>query len=325
VRPAAVVAAGICLLACSNVDLGAAKTLGETGGASFDGFATSYATTSQQMSRYQESLILRGALAPVPAGTPASATALHVDRQLVDAVVSEMSARARAMKAFVQAYKALEDLAAYDAQGEMQTALTKLGDSVSGFAAAVGTPLASPAAKVATTLVASLGGIIANEAQKNRVKAASVAIRANLEDFAAVHKAAQEKKALVQTRRALFNAQADIVSGLWRKGVLTANKYVADWATGFDLAVVDEKTQPITAKTYPGLATPIDRALRERRISQRAAIEAAYDKTDEVVEGLIDDHKKLEAGIPMDAAAMRARVAALNTLFVQLNSAITAK
>src|SRR5690242_10582011 len=102
---------GAWLAACSSVDLGAAKELGQTGGKSFTEFGDAYAATGRQMSQYKEATTLRGALAPVRPGFPAPE--LNVDQKDVDKVVKEMATRAAAMRAFVRAYKAFEDLAAY--------------------------------------------------------------------------------------------------------------------------------------------------------------------------------------------------------------------
>jgi hypothetical protein len=309
------------MTACSSVDLGAAKELGQAGGKGFTEFGDAYALTGKQMSQYKEANILRGALAPVPPGSPIPV--LKVDPKSADKVVKEMAARAAAMRAFVRAYKAFEDLATYDAAGEMDKALSNLGDSVMVFAAAVGSPLAAPAAKIATNVVASLGGVIAGEDQKARVKSASQAIRANLETFKEIHDFAEEQKAIVDTRKDLFNAQLEVASGLWRMGVLTANKYAASWAVGSGLDVVDEKTQPITTRTYPGLATPINNALRARREAERDAIEQVYAETGEAIGDLISAHKKLEAGVPIGVAELRARIAQLEGLLTRLSTAAT--
>lgn len=320
-RMSVVALLGAWLSACSSIDLGAAKELGQTGGKSFTEFGDAYAATGRQMSQYKEATILRGALAPVRPGFPAPG--LNVDPKDADKVVKEMATRAAAMRAFVRAYKAFEDLAAYDAAGEMDKALSNLGDAVAVFAAAVGSPLAAPAAKVATGVVASLGGVVAGEVQKARVKSASAGIRANLETFKEIHEFAEEQKAIVDTRRRLFNAQADVASGLWMKGVLTANKYAASWAMGSGLDVVDEKANPITSKTFPALATPIDNALRERRRAEREALEQVYTETDEALGDLISAHKKLEAGVPIDVAELRKRIAKLDGLLTRLNTAAT--
>jgi hypothetical protein len=308
--------------ACSSVDLGAAKELGQTGGKTFTEFADAYGATGKQFSQYREAIILRGALAPVPAGIPAPIL-IPPDQPEINQVVTEMVTRAAAMRAFVRAYKAFEDLAAYDAVGEMDKALSNLGDAVAVFAAAAGSPIAAPAAKVATNIVASLGGVVAGEVQKSRVKSASAAMREDLEAFKKAHDFVMENQAMTAIRRRVFNAQADIASGLWMKGVLTANKYAAGWAAGSGLDVVDEKTQPITTKTYPALADPINRALRERRIAERDALEQAYAETGTIVDDLITAHRKLEAGVPIDVTELRARIAKLDGLLTRLNTAAT--
>lgn len=316
-RATVVALLGTWLAACSSTDLGAAKELGQAGGKTFTEFADAYGATGKQFSQYREAIILRSALAPVQLDLKPP------EQAQVDQVVKEMATRAAAMRAFVRAYKAFEDLASYDAAGEMDKALSNLGDSISVFAAAVGSPLAVPAAKVATSVIASAGGIIAGEAQKAKLRSASEGIRVNLEAFKEIHEFANEQKAIVGIRRDIFNAQARVASGLWRRGVLTANKYAAGWAMGSGLDVLDEKTHPVTAKTYPDLATPIDQALRERRNAERDAIDEVYAETGATVGDLIAAHKKFEAGQPIDVAELRVRIAKLDGLLTRLHTAVT--
>ncbi len=302
----------ICLActACSTLSLEAAQTLAATGGdAAVKIKAAAFASGDEYAGAMDAEALYHGMT-----GTTASPAYTELKVKYAKVHV-ELAKRQDVVKALADFYVAFGNLASYDASGQTQDALKNLGTAVDGYRKDVLN--LGPVSPGTVDLIVHIGGLFASEVQKAMVKDASASVRPKLVAF---HDALADK--LVRTQFTGFKEllaadRAAAVVLLWQHNVLDASPLVADLAAEGGLIPTKDAGRVVLhdEQLKAGLQAVITRRM-DRKLD---AIGQGYDASVRIVADLIEEHRKLEDGGPLDIARIRALVAELTAIVNLIN------
>lgn len=308
------------MAACSTTSLDAAKRLAVSGsdsarsGAAFISAPRRGYDAYVTLNAYASALPPRVRVPPPGSGVQGCRTAdlspqTAVAETNLDASLAELDRIGRVFTALDAAYAGLGALASYDASGTVERRVGELGATVNAYARGPAIP-----ANVSGVL-GRLGGLGARRAQEVRVKAASALIRVRLEAFVAA----------LRTRKTTFTGIVDeetrtgasAAQALWRCNLLDARPLLA--AASADLGFDIPKDRPITAAD-PVFSEAVPALLQVRRRQQSRAAAAAFDALIVALDALIEQHRTLERGEPLDLGRLSVSVQGLQDLVDQLRN-----
>ncbi|WP_149651741.1 hypothetical protein [Azospirillum argentinense] len=320
------------LAACSNVNLDAAKALGRAG-QSAAGSAAEFADVPR--SKYQayiEGLAFISAYPPPPpknAGPNATAqrscnpyglTPLGETGQALAARYFELMDRRRAMlDKLSDVYGAFEALASYGAAEAVESGIAAFSAAANDYIRAVD-PSATPVKTNVSGTIAAAGGMLVEDAQKSKVRQASIAIRERLEAVLTYLNREDSASAWTEMRGEQVRNGHRVAAGLWCAGLLDASPIIDSLASGYGMKISTAKSGGITADD-PRLRQGVEGVLSIREEQANQAITSGYNAMTASIGDLITEHRKVEAGVPIDLEFLQTRIARLQSLVETLTSA----
>lgn len=295
--------------ACSGIRIEAARTLSVTG--------RNVALQTQQNIFVSDKEYLRArdgeALFHGFSGTTNSELYTKILKDY-DNIHQELAKRSVVFEKLADLYDAFGELAGLDAGGQTEKALANLGGAIEEYSKLINQP--SPIYSDTTALISKIGGLVAKEIQKAKIKEASIQIRARVEDIQKLlgNKLIREqmagfKESLTTVRKAAFVL-------MWGKGVYDPKPLLDDF--GEDVGLVAKKDAAAGIKPDTPLGNALLEVLDKRLAIKTDLIEKSYDASPRALSHLISEHKKLEQGAPLDLARLHAIVAELRGIAVLL-------
>lgn len=290
------IAALFLLTGCSSISIDDAKKLAATG----------LSASSAAMEKSQD---VKWALEDAPRyeqmklgliGQSAKLSTEDLDN--IKAIHAHLESRVSLAKSLETFYRAFDNLANYDAAGEVEGALNSTISSFNSFQNALrpGSQLISP---VAGEVINIGGGILAGEAQKRQLSKSSEIVRKPLSKYVAL--ARSESQAAKSLLKNYSHEKFSVTKLLWDRGVLSARGAflsAAQQAGGYGL--ISEEKGDFTSKNKSISRQAIINDLDlQSRISDEA-INESYDAYLGVLDQLIDAHLQFEAGRKFDANLM---------------------
>jgi hypothetical protein len=294
---------GILTAGCSGVSIDAARHLAVTGRET-----AVHAKQASIVSDTEYARALDGEA--IQRGFSGSTGALPEIVQSFDAVRQELLGRALVFDRLADVYDAFGDLAGIDAATEVETALGNLGGAIAEYAKQM--RVAAPVSADATNAIAAIGGLLADQIQRAKLKKASALIRAELARFAALLGDPVVRAQVTGFRQLLQADAATALILLWREGVLDAKPLLDDVGSVAGLAAARDAQQVVMreARVRDGLTLMLQQRLR-RQIDLAGQ---SYDASVVAVNRLAAEHRKLEEEQALDLARLREVVAQLRTL-----------
>ena len=285
------------LSACSNIDLDAARNLGESGSSAAKTVFDEAAAAEAAFVRDPERIVLRTAI--IQNANEPDLPSFEETYKLIELV----NARTRAIGALVAVYKSFSDLARYDVAEETEIAIGSLMSEINKASVAVaaftGTPLPLLSAPIGE--IARIGsGLLAEEAQKRRVSAASKIIRTSLERLIIILE--KESQYAISLRVENIRSSSRLSEILMERGVASYDDTVK--AILADIGAMPVKDIDAAMRKDPSLRSGFQALSRYREKLARNDIKNAYDALITLMSKIVAEHKKLEEGKPVDLATI---------------------
>jgi hypothetical protein len=301
------------IAACSSLDTEAAKKLAQTGVAASTAAQTDALDMEQAVAVFEDRAILAAVTDAVAACRLPKCDPDHFDVSPIAAPSSDkvaklaalLRARTNAADELVEAYRGFENLANYDAVGEMEKSIGNLFDSTNHLITAANalmpTQPIAPITDTAKTLVQIGAGLLAEEVHKHRIQEASRLMRVAISRHAAALKVEEDVSVSL---RVVSRAKADeLLITLRSQGVVGYADTIKPVIVGLGSAPVAELEKAVRASRP--LQAGLDRMLQERSKREEQAVRQKYSELIAAVASLETAHKELEAGKPMDLAEIR--------------------
>lgn len=230
--------------------------------------------------------------------------------ELYGKIQLELSSRSVVFSTLAGVYDAFGNLAGLDASTEVETSIGNLGGAVNSYAVAIGQQQVITDAP--TGVISRIGGLVAAEVQKEKIKEASILIRERLDTFVELFKDPLVHEQIVGFKNLLGSNRKAAIEMLWDKGVYSPKPLLDEMGAeagfvaqkdGIELVIADKKLSK-------GLWEVVD-----RRFSRKfELIEKGYDASVKALKRLITEHKKLEKGQELDLSRLRQIVAELQSI-----------
>jgi hypothetical protein len=297
----AVVTAG-----CSGVSIDAARQLGLSGGAVAAEAKQAAIASDEEYLRARDAEALFHGLV----GLSGSDKKLEEILRLLDSIHLELTKRGIVFERMTRLYEAFGDLAGFDAATATEAALNDLGGAIQDYAQQLNrTP---PASKDATAVISKIGGLLASEIQKAKIKEASALIRGQVEAFARLLGDPLVREQMVGFRDLLGTDRKVALLAVWRAGVLDPKPLLDDLGSVGGLVGHKDAAQRIAddARLRNALGAVLDRRLAMRQ----ELLEQGYDASVDALKRLGAEHEKLENEQPIDLARLRTMVGQLRAV-----------
>jgi hypothetical protein len=224
---------------------------------------------------------------------------------LGDEVAKLLRARANALGTLVAAYKSFQALTDYDAAQETEKAASDFLAATNDLVAKIneaelaGVKVTPVNPQVAEGLNIAFG-LIASEVQKAKIKKTSVALRTGVAKIAEALEA--ERKVQSATRVKLASERQLLTIQALQRNFVSYDKAARDLLGQFDLDLVKDLDPAI--RKDPAAQEAIKRILIRRGDAERAGVEKSYEALIGTLGALVEQHKALEAGKPVDLATI---------------------
>jgi hypothetical protein len=317
VKRLAIGLAAICLAGCVADTLRSrATTLANAGVSATTTLAADQRTRSSQIRSLDEleafNRTYEACAAPgVPCVERRSPAGLSLKREQLSEAVD---ARAKAVDALSEAYKAFQTEAAYNAQADMQAKVGAAFDAVNAYKSLLDKiPDVAPYTAAAGTFekLASFGaGLLAQRAQERRL----------LRDNRWILLATTELRDNLKREAGVFDSIADYTAGirartarnLFDSGLATYDNELQPLLTNVQLSAAPD-TQALIAKS-PRLKTALSASTVARDTAAVRQTQAAYRAAVGALDQLISAHSALERKTPANLDGFNQRLAELNAL-----------
>lgn len=230
--------------------------------------------------------------------------------ELYDKIQLELSSRSVVFSTLAGAYDAFGNLAGLDASTEVETSIGNLGGAVNSYAVAIGQ---EPVISDATTgVISRIGGLVAAEVQKEKIKEASILIRKRLKTFVELFEDPLVREQILGFKSVLGSNRKAAIEKLWDKGVYSPKPLLDEMGAeaGF-VAQTDAITLVIADKQLSNGLWEV----ANRRLSHKIGlIEKGYDASVKALKRLIAEHEKLEKGQELDLSRLRQIAARLQSI-----------
>ena len=294
----------VCLAGCSSLSIESAKSLGTAGQeASVQNTANMFASDYEYQRAMDAEAFFHGI-----AGK-------SVPERLSDnyeTIQAEFSARKIVFSKLNAVYGAFADLVAIEGGTGIETAINELGDAVNGYAGARQKPPVISSS--AQGVIARIGGLIAAEIQKKKIKQSSMLIRERLTEFAKLFDDPLVRKQMTTFKKSLAQSRASAIKILLKINLFDLSPLIDQMGAEVGLKaskkainiVNDEKNETVKA----GLVEiVVDRLKRKINL-----IEKGYDASIKAVKELIVKHKTLEEGEELNLTRLRQIIAELQRI-----------
>jgi hypothetical protein len=289
--------------ACSSLNIEAARQLAVTGRQT-----AVQAKQSSVVSGIEFSRAIDGeAMFHGFSGTPDTLKPLV---SLYDDVRREFTARSIVFDELAQLYDAFGDLAGIDAAQEVETALGQLNGAITAYAKQMN--LSPPVSGDTANAIAKIGGLVAGEIQKAKIKKASTLIRGEVEEFGKLLGNPLVRTQITSFRELLQKNAAAALIMLWEGGALDPKPILDDMGSPAGLTASKEAEKVLTNK--PLLKNGLTLVLEQRLSRQSNLIDQTYAASLQALNRLAAEHKKLEEDQELDLARLRQTAAELRTL-----------
>lgn len=308
-------AIGLCaaLIACASVPREQATQLAKSGATASDLAALEVRDLSGRLDRQAglmaftntwETCTTPGATTCDP-WTPSEANAEQTLK-----LIRAINLRANALTALGDAYRALEQEAAYDAEGAIEPVVGRLADSVNSYAslfrpeagALIGAPISG--------VITQGAGLIARDRQRARLMAGSERIR---EAVALLRQALVREVSLYNTLSAQFaDQEGAAVEALFEAGLIARAPILKPLADDLGVTLVPGAEQILTSDRNARIATQA--FLRGQANDRRYLQVARYDAILKALSKLEASHRTFEAVGGADIADLNRAIADITAL-----------
>ncbi len=288
--------------ACSNINIEAAKALSSTG--------RDTASRIQQNVLASEKEYLRGRDCIALCNSFDNTTKTKGYKKILedyDKNQKEIRSRSVVFERLAELYTAFGELAGLDAGGQTEKALKDLGEAINEYAKTTDQPWS--VSSDTTEVISKIGGLLAEEMQKAKIKKANVLIRTKVEDFVKLLKYESTDEHFLEYREDLFSERKLAFKILWSKGVYDPKPILDDFGEDAGLTAQGEAVKKINPDSELGKA--IAEVIDKRLELKSKAIQEDYYASIAAIKQLIEEHNKLEKGEPLDLAHLRAITAKL--------------
>ncbi|WP_020483058.1 hypothetical protein [Methylomonas sp. MK1] len=290
------------LTGCSSISLDAAKSLSVTG--------KNVATQTQENIFVSDNEYLRArdseALMHGVSGTVGLESYNNI-LALFSNIHQELLTRTVVFEKLSDVYDSFGDLAGLEASKETQAALGNLGGAINEYAKAVNSK--PPISSDTTAVISEIGGLIAEEIQKAKIKEASKQIRSNLEEFLQLLETPLVREQMNGFKQFLASDRKTAIITLWNAGLYDPTPLLND--IGADVGLTAQKDASKLLASSPVLTGAMGEIIDKRLTHKSELIERSYDVSLSSIRNLIAEHKKLEEGQELDLARLREIVSRL--------------
>ncbi|WAC08708.1 MAG: hypothetical protein OS130_05820 [Thermodesulfobacteriota bacterium] len=227
-----------------------------------------------------------------------------------DVIHQELAKRTIVFESLADVYDAFGELAGLDAGAQTEQALTNLGGAIEEYAKQIMQP--SPIYKDTTAIISKVGGIVAAEIQKAKIKEASIQIRGRVEDFQKLLGNKLVREQMTGFRQSLTTVKKAAFTLMWNQGVYDPKPLLDDFGT--DAGLVAKKEAAAGIKPNTPLGNALLEVLKKRLAIKADLIEKSYDASLKALGSLISEHRKLEQGEPLDLNRVQAISAELRSI-----------
>lgn len=288
------------LSSCSEVSLEAARQLGVTGhSVASQAKQNVFASEAEYLRARDSEALLHGF-----SGTTKDKKYLDI-LMAFENIRREMAQRAVVFEQLAQLYDAFGELAGFDAGQQTEAALTNLSGAVQEYAKQ--TKQAPPISEDTTAIISKIGGLIASEIQKTKIKKASGEIRGRVDAFAKLLGNPLIREQQVGFRSFMLSDVKAALSKLWDAGVYDPKPLLDEIGATAGLAAQKDVAQVL--KTNTDVRNAIGEVVDKRLSIQMDRIEQSYDSSVEALNHLVLEHKKMEVGTPLNLTRLRGIVA----------------
>jgi len=296
--------------ACASVNIDAARALGKVGRSVAVQAQQNIMVSDKEYFRAQDSeALLHGYN-----GTTQVTTYLEL-LKLYDDIQQEITKRSVVFEKLADLYDAFGDLAGLDEGAQTEKALGDLGGAIDEYAKQLKQP--APVLGDSTAVISKIGGIVATEIQKAKIKEASALIRKRVDTFQQFLGNKLVRAQMTEFREMLATDRKAAFITLWDIGVYDPKPLLDDFGT--DAGLTAQNNVAALMKSNPQLSNALKEVLDKRLTrNQFDLIEKSYDASLAALRHLVSEHKKLEQGEPLDLTRLQTIVAELRSVAILL-------
>ena len=296
----------VCLAGCSALSIESAKSLGTAGqDASVQNVANIFASDDEYQRAMDAEALFHGF------------ADMCVPSQLLDkyeTIQAELNARKIVFSKLSDVYEAFSGLAAIDTATGVETATNELGDALNDYAATLNkSPIIFNSDQ---GVIASIGGLIAAESQKKKIKQSSILIRERLTEFVELFENPLVKIQILTFRQTLAQDQSIAIQSLLQKGLFDLSPLIDQM--GADVGLKASKETVKIVKDDAAVRKGLEKVIVARLNQRVALIEKGYDASVKAMKELIVEHKKLEKGEELNMTRLRQIIAELQRITERL-------
>jgi len=319
---------------CTNISLRDAADLANVGTKAARAYALAILQTSGSLDQFVEAQYLTAPLQhlPEPDLAPPEGKVNCSGRDLstgenIECIKEALDARRVMLIKLADLYSSFGALTSYNAQQNVNEALTDLSGSIDQFAQALGQPGMPAGADVVS---ADVGGVLASQIQKRKVKRASKAIRQRLEVIIPLIE--KERATMESLQRVLVQDAGVTAVVLYRNGIGAPDPILANNIGTFGLSY-EPGSYSHACETLRGQGREecmhnFEKGIREvvlLRAKRRARDQVAViDSNAAAIKALSDAHSRMEDGQPINLALVTQQLMTLRTIVDDLNSSLKA-
>jgi hypothetical protein len=229
-------------------------------------------------------------------------------------IYQELAKRSVVFEKLANLYDAFGELAGLDTGGQTEKALAELGGAIEEYSKQI--KQTSPIYSDTISIISKIGGLIATEIQKAKIKEASIQIRARVEDILKLLGNSFIREQMTGFREYLISDRKIAFSLLWNEGLYDPTPLINDF--GADVGFAARKDVAMEIKPDTPLGNALLEVLEKRLTMKADLIERSYNASLASLAGLIAEHKKLEKGVSLDITRVQAIVAELRDIAILL-------
>ncbi len=279
---------------CASVNKEAAGKLAGQGASVAKTIGQSYQTTDQDLARFVEGAFLLSGIKPE--NSPPSDEML----KYISVIDQELRQRQQILSGLVDVYVSFGALCSYDAKGEVEKSLGNTIQAGNNLASLLGGGGISDSAG---KLFAKAGGAIVGQIQSARIKDASGKIRSALQGVIFLLQKTNEQAGIIATREEITRGKLKLARNFWTNDFALADGILGDQIRSYGLT---PSTAALAhASQNPGLRDGVNAVLQWRQKLEADSEVTAYNGAIRSLQTLIQEHVKIEAGEPVNLAAIQ--------------------
>lgn len=285
------------LLGCSTLNIESARELG-TAGQQISGGAITNIFASEE--EYQRAIDAEQLLHGY-AGTDIDSILL----KNYDEIQFELASRKEVFQKLGEAYAEFEKLASIDSATGVEAGINGLGDAINQYASARGKGIV--VSQSAQGAIGRIGGLIAAEIQKEKLKKSSTLIRGRLTEFHALLMEPIVKTQLTSFKKNLAQSRGSAIDILLINDIYDPTPLLTEIGSDAGLQA-NRDALKIANKNADNLKNGIRKVILSRLQKKADLVERAYDASISTLSQLIERHKNLENGEKINLSILRQKV-----------------